>query len=148
MKKQVLVNDKVVELVAVNGGWTIVRDGGKEFKVRNGAVSEVPAAATASRSAVDPQYKARLVRSRVELPSGEKKPVQDCGDALALELRLLALPEVYEAAAQALSEANPPRKEYSQLAAQDILKKLQAKYSHLNPGLQRMSLGNLIRGSK
>ena len=55
----------------------------------------------------------------------------NCGDTTAQELDGLALEEVYSVAAAKLGV--------------DI-SELKAKYSHLNAGLQRMSLGGRIRG--
>lgn len=54
----------------------------------------------------------------------------DNGDDVATKLRGKTLDEVYAHAAKALKE---PEKD------------LRAKYKHLNPGMQRMSLGNRLR---
>lgn len=56
----------------------------------------------------------------------------DCGDDVATQLRGLDLDGVYRAVAKAIGT---PEKE------------LRAKYSHLNPGMQRMNLGNRLRGA-
>ena len=53
------------------------------------------------------------------------------GDAVATNLAGLSLEAVYSVASQALS-----------IPVED----LQAKYGHLNPGQQRMNLGNRLRG--
>lgn len=56
----------------------------------------------------------------------------DCGDQVAAKLRGMDLTAVYSLAAKTL----------------DItVKELQAKYGHLNTGMQRMNLGNRIRGA-
>lgn len=54
----------------------------------------------------------------------------DNGDDVATKLRGKTLDEVYAHAAKALKEQE---------------KDLRAKYKHLNPGMQRMSLGNRLR---
>lgn len=54
----------------------------------------------------------------------------DNGDDTATKLRGKTLDEVYEFAAKKLGET---------------VKALKAKYAHLNPGMQRMSLGNRLR---
>ena len=53
------------------------------------------------------------------------------GDAVATNLAGLSLEAVYSVASQALSTP---------------VEDLQAKYRHLNPGQQRMNLGNRLRG--
>jgi hypothetical protein len=56
----------------------------------------------------------------------------DIGDGTAKQLRGLDLDKVYAIAAKALGT---PEKE------------LRAKYAHLNPGMQRMNLGNKMRAA-
>lgn len=56
----------------------------------------------------------------------------DSGDELAVRLRGKTLDEVYEMAAKLLQE--PERT-------------LRTRYKHLNPGMQRMNLGNRMRGA-
>lgn len=56
----------------------------------------------------------------------------DCGDDVATRLRGKDLDEVYRVASEILREP---------MAA------LRRKYEHLNPGMQRMNLGNRIRGA-
>jgi hypothetical protein len=55
----------------------------------------------------------------------------DSGDELAQELRGATLEAVYQRAARALGVTEAA---------------LRAKYAHLNPGMQRMNLGNRMRG--
>ena len=57
----------------------------------------------------------------------------DCGDQTAKELEGKKLPEVYEIAAKRLS-----------ITALS----LKRKYGKLNPGMQRMALGNRIRAAQ
>ena len=68
------------------------------------------------------------VRKSYEVIKGDdKKRHIDCGDPIAAELRDLTLDEVYE------------------LAEGLGLEGLRAKYAKLNPGQQRMNLGNRLR---
>lgn len=55
----------------------------------------------------------------------------DCADETAASLRGMTLAQVYEHVAKAIGEP---------------VKALQAKYEHLNSGMQRMNLGNRLRG--
>jgi hypothetical protein len=57
----------------------------------------------------------------------------DSGDELAQELRGANLEAVYQRAARALGVTEAA---------------LRAKYAHLNPGMQRMNLGNRMRGAQ
>lgn len=161
MKIATLANTNVqVEIIAVNGGWTTVRDvqTDKTFKVRNGSIGKVTeitepqtlkaAKAKTSRAKAEP----KAPRERVPLEQrkngkvdalylqfyqnvvvdrgGVKVRSMDKGDEVALELRAKTLPEVYDYAAQVLGET-----------MQDLV----ARFKHLNPGMQRMNLGNMIR---
>lgn len=56
----------------------------------------------------------------------------DCGDQLALKLRGADLDDIYEKAAKTLGESE---------------RSLKSRYSHLNPGMQRMNLGNRLRAA-
>ena len=78
-----------------------------------------------SRSIVPKHYKDEYVKVKVG-----KHYTQDSGDELAIMLRGKSLDETYEFAAQVLDV---------------VLADLYAKYEHLNPGQQRMVLGNRIR---
>lgn len=64
--------------------------------------------------------------------SAEGNSSLDCGDELATKLRGSELDEVYGKAAKVLGESE---------------RSLRAKYKHLNPGMQRMNLGNRMRGA-
>lgn len=57
----------------------------------------------------------------------------DNGDDVAKKLRGAELDDVYKAASKLLKEPVPA---------------LKAKYKHLNPGMQRMNLGNRMRGAQ
>jgi len=159
MKIATLANTNMqVEIIAVNGGWTTVRDvqTDKTFKVRNGSIGKVTEitepqtlkAAKAPRAKAEP----KAPRERVPLEQrkngkvdalylqfyqnvvvergGVKVRSMDKGDEVAVLLRTMTLPDVYDYAAQVLGET-----------MQDLV----ARFRHLNPGMQRMNLGNMIR---
>jgi hypothetical protein len=130
-----------VEIVSVTGGWTTVRDttGGDTRKVRNGALSDPTTitAPTTTRLVEErkngvvfagylPQYEAY----KTQTTEGTTKRSIDKGDAVALQLRPLALMSVYATVSNATG---------SPIA--DLLERFQ----HLNPGMQRMNLGNVLR---
>jgi colicin import membrane protein len=64
------------------------------------------------------------------LADGTKKRSIDKGDTVALTLRKLTLDAVYATASSATG--------ISQVGLRD-------RFAHLNPGMQRMNLGNMIR---
>ncbi len=55
----------------------------------------------------------------------------DNGDSVAKKLRAMTLEEVY--------------KEYARVAGREEEAAMRKRYSHLNPGMQRMNLGNRMR---
>lgn len=163
--------NSTVSVVAVNGGWTTVKFAdGTEKKVRNGQLSEVvvgpdrrqsqPAKKETKVEAqtskptppvrvaapahfvgdVAPGKVARIKDTKFDLSryyiSDTKTPTGrrtiDCADDVAAKLRGLPIDEVYELAAQELG--------------MDVVV-LKATYGHLNVGMQRMNLGNRIRGA-
>lgn len=162
--KEMSYQGRLVSVVEVKGGWSTILDGMKQLKVRNSELSapvggkpNVPAKPGPVRSAKDrkpskaekpakakrePKPKTdddgRLVKpdltryevSDVKTASGRK--AIDIADGVAKQLRGLDLADTYRAASDATGES---------MAA------LHRKYDHLNPGMQRMNLGNLIRGA-
>ena len=146
-----------VEIVSVNGGWTTIRAIGqqKTLKVRNGELTGhteitkatpvtaelviAKARATArvkmdinerKNGKVDPLYLPQYTAYTTELADGSKKRSIDKGDGVALTLRKLTLDAVYATASSATG--------ISQVGLRD-------RFAHLNPGMQRMNLGNMIR---
>ena len=146
-----------VEIVAVNGGWTTIRAIGQTatLKVRNGELTghtEITKAtpvtaelviekarATArvkmdinerKNGKVDPLYLPQYTAYTTELADGSKKRSIDKGDDVALALRKLTLDAVYSTAASSTGISQ---------------KGLRDRFAHLNPGMQRMNLGNMIR---
>jgi hypothetical protein len=153
---------KQVEVVAIKGGWTTIREIGqtRTEKVRNSAleghteivapivrqcVLDTTTAETVITKAstrakmdinerkngkVDPLYLPQYTAYATQLADGTKKRSIDKGDTVALSLRRLTLDAVYATAASATSIAAPA---------------LRDRFAHLNPGMQRMNLGNMIR---
>jgi len=146
-----------VEIVAVNGGWTTIRAIGQvqTLKVRNGELTGhteitkatpvtaelviAKARATArvkmdinerKNGKVDPLYLPQYTAYAIQLADGTKKRSIDKGDGVALTLRKLTLDAVYATASSATG--------ISQVGLRD-------RFAHLNPGMQRMNLGNMIR---
>jgi len=147
-----------VEIVAVNGGWTTVHTLGadtREMKVRNGALSghttlsdqtaelAIARAAKAPRSVRPtlsieerkngvvyagylPHYEAYKTVTR----AGLTKRSIDKGDDVALALRPLELDQVVAHVAKALGVSQASLRE---------------RFGHLNVGMQRMNLGNMLR---
>lgn len=156
MKKFDEVNKLVVEVVSVNGGWTTVRsDSGKEYKVRNGQLSDnLPKAKTESspRKHIEagfigerePGKKGKIVTkasgkttefsldryyvSDVRTESGRR--TVDCADSVAVLLRGKTIEQVREIVGGQMGI--PPTE-------------LEVRYAHLNNGMQRMTLSNMFR---
>ena len=143
-----------VEIVAVTGGWTTVRDinGVETLKVRNGALSKhttlsdtvaelaIAKATKAPRSKLPIEdrkngvvysgYLPQYVSYSTVTKSGDVKRSIDKGDAVALALRPLTLEQVvaHVSKATGISQAG-----------------LRERFGHLNVGMQRMNLGNMLR---
>lgn len=152
-----------VEILSVSGGWTTVRDqAGVEKKVRNGALTE-PVEITAPTTVKLAQAKAEKAPKAPKEPKAPraKKPLterlngvveslylqfyqgytttrkdgtkvrsMDKGDSVAQSLRGLSIEEVYKQAAK-----------ITHIGVADLT----SRFGHLNPGMQRMNLGNMIR---
>ena len=147
---------KTFDVVAVNGGWTTVRDtDGREFKVRNGSIVTAPVtwvvakpaaveapakAAKAPRTklplelrkngVVDSLYLRFYKSYSVECNDGSVRRSIDNGDEVASYLRVRTLEEVYKHVAAIVG-----------LSVGD----LRNRFEHLNVGMQRMNLGNMLR---
>ena len=154
MKATITGTNTRVNVIAVNGGWTTVVDvrTGVESKVRNGALSDhaevetKPAAVkakTADKPArekvaledrkngkVDPLYLQFYQTYTTTLADGTKKRSIDKGDGVAVQMRALTLNGVYA---------------YASTVTQTPVSTLCDRFGHLNPGMQRMSLGNMVR---
>lgn len=145
--------ETLVEVVAVAAGWATVRpcflgaDGeflgadGETTKTRFAALSPIPAdekpAGRVTREklpldqrkngVVPAKYLSRYSRHNL----GDGVVVVDNGDGVATLLRGLELPEVYTLVAEKTGQNEA---------------ELVARYAGLNPGQQRMNLGNRLRG--
>lgn len=150
-----------VEIVSVNGGWTTIRgmNSGVESKVRNSALSDhteisgTTAKLAKAQKAEKTEKAPRQPREKKPLAErqngvveslylqfyqpyqavrkdGTKIRSMDKGDSLAIELRGMSLEEVYKFAASAVGHS---------------VADLKNRFEHLNNGMQRMSLGNMIR---
>lgn len=165
--------NSTITVVAVNGGWTTIKFAdGTEKKVRNGQLSEVvvgpdrrqsqpvkketkvEAQTEASKPTppvrvaapahfvgdVAPGKVAKIKDTKFDLSRyyiSDTKTVTgrrtiDCADDVAAELRGLPIDEVYAKAAATLGMGEAL---------------LRSTYGHLNIGMQRMNLGNRIRGA-
>lgn len=150
-----------VEIIEVKGGWSTVRDIGNNavHKVRNGYLKDhtvvepkivreykiakeakAPAAPKEPRAKmdinerkngkVDPLYLPQYEVYTAVRTDGTKIRSIDKGDAVALQLRNFQLPTVYIAVSNATGI--------------DVIE-LKERFGHLNPGMQRMNLGNMLR---
>jgi len=138
-------NGSIVEVVARKGGWTtIITDDGSTKKVRNGQLKAskkkvAKKKATAKTERDLPKGWHRIGRTEFDLSKYESfknvrtasgRPSIDVNDQVASKLRGKTLDEVYEVAAKVLDLGEG---------------ELRNKYDHLNPGMQRMNLGNRMR---
>ena len=129
-----------VEIVSVTGGWTTVRTPADvSIKVRNGALSghtTITAPTTArlieerKNGVVFAGYLPQYEAYKALTTEGATKRSIDKGDAVALQLRPLVLMSVYATVSNATGTS-----------IADLLE----RFSHLNPGMQRMNLGNMLR---
>jgi hypothetical protein len=166
MSKEMTYQGRTVDVVEVNGGWTTILDGMKQIKVRNGELSKVkpkesplperpgkllssarkereqkqtPKPKREPKPKSDDADDSRLVKPNLDryVTSAEVKTASgrkaiDINDEVATRLRGLDLADTYREAASVTGQTQ---------------KSLREKYEHLNPGMQRMNLGNLIRGA-
>lgn len=136
-----------VEIINVTRGWIKIRQHDrKELSVRSTEVAEIRQAEklptkvvkpkkvididTRKNGVVDALYLPQYVASPVTTKSGHLKRALDNGDAVAAKLRPMDLDEVYAFAAETCRVAE---------------KGLRDRFDHLNVGMQRMNLGNMIR---
>lgn len=119
-------------LISIAKGWATVDVGdGNTIKARVGDLStpvEVKTGYVKSGKLV--YLREAYVKHDVKTPSGRK--AFDTNDKIAAKLRGLGLDQAY---AEAAIWCDIPEAE------------LRAKYGHLNPGMQRMNLGNKMRAA-
>ena len=153
-----------VQIVSTNGGWTSIRtQDGAERKVRNGELTE-PVMLTGEVAKLAEQKAAKVAKTpkapkapkarREPMPLSERKNgkvdalylqfyqkvkaqrgdrvvrTMDNGDLVAQKMRDLTLQQVYTHAAKVLSTSE---------------RALRERFEHLNLGMQRMNLGNMVR---
>lgn len=159
----ITATNEQVEIIAVNGGWTTVRAIGntKHTKMRNGALSghttvDAPitrayikaAEGQATKVAAKPAVSAEAVQEgrkngvvfagylpqyeayKALTTEGVTKRSIDKGDNVAVLLRPLVLGDVYDTVSSATGTS---------------VADLFHRFGHLNPGMQRMNLGNMFR---
>jgi hypothetical protein len=154
-----------VQVIATNGGWSSVRtQDGAERKVRNGELTE-PVVLTGEVAKLAEQKVAKAAKApkvakeprarRAPMPLSERKNGKvdalylqfyqktmrvgvngtnvrsiDNGDSVAQKMRTLTFDEIYKWAAQVLGQSE---------------RSLRERFAHLNAGMQRMNLGNMVR---
>ena len=109
-------------LISINSRWATVEIDGEKIKVGKTKIELIE---TAPKSAPK-------VRPGIECRSASGRKSLDNGDVIAADLRGKTLEHTYKVAAKYLKES---------------VSTLTAKYQHLNPGQQRMCLGNRLRGA-
>ena len=136
--------NRPVEIINVTRGWIKIRqEDKKELSVRSTEVAEVrevqekPANETKiidintrKNGVVDTLYLPQYVATPITTKSGNLKRALDCGDPIAAQLRPMDLVEVYQMAGSICGVTE---------------KGLRDRFDHLNVGMQRMNLGNMIR---
>jgi hypothetical protein len=134
--------DHPCESVLVNGGWTLIKVMGTKRRVRNGSLTPVVANIEQTPDEEVTPKGPRIwkigksvanISNYIAAPgftTSSGRQTLDCGDKIASLLRGMELGYVYKVAAFNLGES---------------VEALTARYSHLNPGMQRMTLGNRIR---
>lgn len=125
------------KILSVSKGWlTIELSDGSQVKARERDVRIADEGGITNRRVGDRKYDCsryvRKVNGKTNV-SNSGNATMDNGDALAKKLRGAALEDVYAEAAKILNES---------------VSALQAKYKHLNPGMQRMNLGNRMRAAQ
>lgn len=163
--KNTITGEIVGELIGKTGAWfSVVTPAGETIKVRGKQLiveavaipvektvteTKTPKAAKPPKAPKEPTEKAvrkcgDAIFARFAQYVGTKTAkgtrTFDCNDTVATRLRGLELEQVYEAVAEEMVNAGETDSTVAAAAAA-----LQAKYGHLNLGMQRMNLGNKLR---
>lgn len=140
---KVFYKDHQVHVLKQNGNHVRIQDEGREFVVDISTISPIPEGVNINQrgkvgvgSVIPKEIRARYVVHKGVKTAGGSNAI-DNNDQVALELRSRPLDEVYEFAANHL-------KTYGITTS---VAELKARYNKLNVGMQRMNLGNLIRGA-
>lgn len=151
----VLATKAIAQVLSTKSGWTTIRNAdGTEAKVRNSGLREPTQheldayharhAAKAPGDEDEDEADARLVKANLgkyvthEAHTASGRKAFDINDEAAEILRGQTLEDCYFVVAKHLAKADGGK-------ATDIEAELLAKYKHLNPGMQRMNLGNRLR---
>jgi hypothetical protein len=136
---------EVVTIVSVSGGWTTIASNGGTRKIRNGALSDhrdapkptveaaKPISTERKNGKVDPLYLQFYGKYSATRSDGATVKSLDNGDLTAQLLRAYTLDETYA---------------YVAIATGVSSDSLKARYRHLNFGMQRMNLGNVLRKAR
>jgi len=130
----------VFNVVGLAKGWVTIEDSdGEQFKSRVSALTVVEYE-DETGVCLRPDH-SRYVKGDKNTPSG--RATYDINDEVAIEMRAVAgdPDSQYELAASYLHEENPDKTQ------EEFKQELLSRYSNLNPGMQRMNLGNKIRGA-
>lgn len=140
---KVMYKDRVVNVVQDRGTNVRIQDNGREFDVKPEVLTALPEdAKVTSRgklgkgSVIPKEIRKQYKVHKVKTATGKSNSI-DNDDETAAALRGKSLDDAYKAAVEELKKHG----EETTVAA------LKEKYSGLNPGMQRMNLGNRIRGA-
>lgn len=149
MSTQLTLNGKAVEVVSRKSGWiTYISEDGATRKARASAfdgTSKRKAKAKGKAAKSNGAVTGNIIRDRSGFkPYKTEDGVKglDNGDKVAKQLRGLDLDAVYGETARAIRHAGT-----EEGTIESIEKALRSRYGKLNPGQQRMSLGNRLRGA-
>jgi hypothetical protein len=125
------------QIVATSKGWlTLQLSDGSTVKARARDVRVASEGGITNRRIGNRRYNCsnyvRKIGDKLNVSAGGHATM-DNGDALAKKLRGVELDDVYEQAARILGVSES---------------ELRARYKHLNPGMQRMNLGNRMRAAQ
>lgn len=143
---QYLYHDRRVDVMeTVREGQThaFIKDGNRKFRVKTELLLPIPEGThfttrnqIGSTTVIPKEIRANYTQHKVKTGSGKSYAI-DNNDDLATELRGMELEEVYKLTVKRLAEEGE----------KVTVAELKEKYDKLNPGMQRMNLGNRIRGA-
>lgn len=140
----VMYKDRVVKVLNDRGGSSVgIQDGGRQFSVSRESLSAVPSGAPINSrnkigvgSVIPKEIRSRYTQHKGVKTAGGSTAIDNCDD-VATALRGKSLDEAYEFTVEQLKGQG----------VETTVEALKAKYSKLNVGMQRMNLGNVIRGA-
>jgi len=141
---KVMYNEKAATVVAVKGKFISIQAGNKELTVDQAVLTEIPADTPINKlgkvgigSVIPKDARARYIVHKNVKTAGGKSPSIDNNDDVATILRGVSIEDAYGIAVKQLKDKG----------VETSVEALKAKYSKLNVGMQRMNMGNLIRGA-